>query len=71
MMTVGRGDGAGAYNAVAGHSDSTRICGLAPIVTMLEVLGPMTGRLLKYGQWKDPQGAGAVTFASVGLYDGP
>ena len=76
LLKTGRGDATGAYDAVASHNDSTRICGLASIVTMLELLGPSNdqqsalqrGRLLKYDQWKDARDAGAVTFASVALY---
>ena len=68
LIKVGRADAPGAYAAVAGHADSTRICGLAPIYLLLELLGPAQGRLLKYEQWKDPKGLAAVTFASVGFF---
>lgn len=68
LTRVGRADAKGAYAVVAEHSDSTRICGLAPIYTLLELVGSATGRLLKYEQWKEPKGLSTVTFAAVGLF---
>jgi hypothetical protein len=49
-------------------ADARRICGLAPMYYLLALLGPAQGRLLKYSQWVDPRGQGAVTYAGV-LFD--
>ncbi len=40
-----------------------RVCGVAPIYTLLRTVDAPRGRLLKYGQWPDPNGT--VTFASL------
>jgi hypothetical protein len=45
--------------------DARRICGLAPIYYLLSLLGPCRGQLLRYSQWVDRGGQGAVTFAGV------
>ena len=45
------------------QQDRNRICGLSPIYALLRLLPPSPGRLLRYGQWPDPDGT--VTFASV------
>jgi hypothetical protein len=51
---------------VAREGDRRRICGLAPIYMALRLAPASSGRLLRYGQWPDPQGT--VTFAAVALY---
>ncbi|MBI4611781.1 MAG: AmmeMemoRadiSam system protein B [Candidatus Rokubacteria bacterium] len=63
LEAVAAGDARGFYDSVAKDADSRRICGLSPIYTLLRCLGRATGRLLRYGQWPDPQGT--VTFCSV------
>jgi AmmeMemoRadiSam system protein B len=63
LEAVTAGDARSFYDSVAKDGDSRRICGLSPIYTLLRCLGPSSGRLLKYAQWPDPQGA--VTFASL------
>jgi hypothetical protein len=45
------------------QQDRNRICGLSPIYALLRLLPAGPGRLLRYGQWPDPDGT--VTFASV------
>ncbi|RME02300.1 MAG: AmmeMemoRadiSam system protein B, partial [Deltaproteobacteria bacterium] len=40
-----------------------QVCGVAPIYTLLKTVDAPRGRLLKYGQWPDPNGT--VTFASL------
>ncbi|HTO89748.1 MAG TPA: AmmeMemoRadiSam system protein B [Candidatus Sulfotelmatobacter sp.] len=47
---AGRGDADGWYAAIAGHADSTRICGLAPVYALLRCAEPGAGRLLHYEQ---------------------
>jgi AmmeMemoRadiSam system protein B len=53
----------GFFAAAAADGDSRRTCGLSPIYSLLATLPAGRGRLLRYGQWPDPQGV--VTFASV------
>ena len=53
----------GFYAGVAADHDARRICGLSPIYTLLRLLPEARGRLLRYTQWPDPQGA--VTFCAV------
>jgi MEMO1 family protein len=59
------GDAEAFYRQVMLDHDGRRICGLAPIYYLLALLGPTTGRCLKYSQWIDPAGRGAVTYAGV------
>ncbi|MFQ5521522.1 MAG: AmmeMemoRadiSam system protein B [Candidatus Methylomirabilia bacterium] len=63
LGAVTAGDARGFYESVAKDGDRRRICGLSPIYALLRCLEPSSGRLLKYGQWPDPQGT--VTFASL------
>jgi hypothetical protein len=62
---VVRADARGMFDQVAREQDRRRICGLAPAYTLLEVLRPRQGELLKYGQAVEPDGTSCVTFASV------
>ncbi len=62
-------DPGGFFSAVAADGDSRRICGLSPIYALLATLPAGRGRLLRYGQWPDPQGT--VTFASVAFEEEP
>ena len=66
LATVEAGDAENFFRSVARDGDRRRICGLPPIYAALRVLPGAWGRLLRYGQWPDPQGT--VTFAAVGLY---
>jgi MEMO1 family protein len=60
-----RGDAEGFYRQVMLDHDARRICGLAPIYYLLALLGPASGRCVKYSQWVDGGGRGAVTYAGV------
>jgi AmmeMemoRadiSam system protein B len=62
-------DPAGFFGAVVADGDSRRTCGLSPIYAVLATLPGGRGRLLRYGQWPDPQGT--VTFASVAFEGEP
>lgn len=66
LAAVEGGDAEAFFHMVARDGDRRRICGLPPIYTMMRVLPQGRGRLLRYGQWPDPQGT--VTFASVAMY---
>lgn len=56
-------DPRGFYAGIAADHDARRICGLSPIYTLLRLLPETPGRLLRYTQWPDPEGA--VTFCAV------
>ena len=60
------GDAGGFFQAVASDGDRRHICGLPPIYAALRVLRGHRGRLLRYGQWPDPNGT--VSFAALALY---
>jgi AmmeMemoRadiSam system protein B len=51
------------FAAARRQRDQNRICGLSPIYALLRLVSGGEGRLLRYGQWPDPDGT--VTFASV------
>jgi predicted class III extradiol MEMO1 family dioxygenase len=69
LEIVGRGDAEGFYRQVMRDRDARRICGLAPIYYLLSLVGPAEGRLIKYSQWIDHTGHGAVTYAGV-IFEG-
>ena len=56
-------DPRGFYAGIAADHDARRICGLSPIYTLLRLLPEAPGRLVRYTQWPDPEGA--VTFCAV------
>ena len=51
------------FDSVAADGDRRRICGLSPIYTFLRALPGVRGRLIRYSQWPDPEGA--VTFCAA------
>jgi AmmeMemoRadiSam system protein B len=63
LDAVTAGDPSGFFASVARDSDKRRICGLSPIYTFLRALPGVEGRLLRYRQWPDPQGA--VSFCAA------
>lgn len=65
LEAVCRGAAEAFYWSVAEDGDTRNVCGLAPIYTMLRVLGECEGEVLRYSQWPDPNGT--VTFSSVAL----
>ncbi len=66
LAAVEAGDAEMFFRDVARDGDRRHICGLPPIYAALRVLGAHRGRLLRYGQWPDPNGT--VTFAALALY---
>jgi AmmeMemoRadiSam system protein B len=66
LCSVEAGDAEGFFRAVARDGDRRRICGLPPVYAALRALGEVGGRLLRYGQWPDPNGT--VSFAALALY---
>jgi AmmeMemoRadiSam system protein B len=63
LESVVAGDARGFFGSVAADQDARRICGLSPIYTLLRLLPGAPGRLLRYTQWHDPEGA--VSFCAV------
>ena len=63
LESVTGADPTGFYASVAADGDARRICGLSPIYTFLRALPGVPGRLVRYSQWPDPQGA--VTFCAA------
>jgi AmmeMemoRadiSam system protein B len=63
------------YQYILREKDRRNICGLPPLYALLHLIkakaagGPLArGHLLNYQQWHDPQGKGAVTFASMAFF---
>jgi AmmeMemoRadiSam system protein B len=53
------------YRFIFQERDRRNICGLPPIYALLHLIEAQKGEVLHYQQWSDPQGQGAVTFASM------
>jgi MEMO1 family protein len=56
------------FEHISKERDQRNICGLPPIYALLRLLKNSLGKLLNYNQWRDPNGNGAVTFASMSFY---
>ncbi len=65
LAAARQGDAEGWFQAVAGHDDSTHICGFAPTYLLLRVCEPGPGRLLRYQQSDEPDGSMVSTAAMV------
>ena len=63
------GDSTGWFEHVSSSEDRHRICGLAPVYTMLEAMRPGRGELLKYDQAVADDGTSCVSFASAAFYE--
>jgi len=63
LEAVTGGEATAFFASVAADGDQRRICGLSPIYTFLRVLPGVRGRLLRYAQWPDPEGA--VSFCAA------
>jgi AmmeMemoRadiSam system protein B len=61
-------DAEGFFQHISRQQDANRICGLAPTYTMLEVMQPGRGELLKYDQAVELDGTSCVSFGSVAFY---
>jgi AmmeMemoRadiSam system protein B len=53
------------YRFILRERDRRNICGLPPIYALVQLIEAQEGEVLHYQQWHDPQGQGAVTFASM------
>jgi AmmeMemoRadiSam system protein B len=68
LAVAAGGDADGFYRNVMSDGDRRRICGVAPMYSLLRLLPGARGAMLCYTQWADPAGHSAVTFASVAYY---
>jgi AmmeMemoRadiSam system protein B len=68
LALAAAGDAAGFYQSVMGDGDRRRICGIAPMYSLLRLLPAARGEVLRYTQWADPSGYASVSFASVAYY---
>jgi MEMO1 family protein len=59
------GDATGWFRTAAAVGNRWRVCGLAATYTMLQVMGPTPGRVLRYDQSLNPDRTCLVTFASL------
>jgi len=57
------------FEHILKEHDQRNICGLPPTYALLRLLENSEGKLLNYSQWKDPDGNGAVTFASIAFHE--
>ena len=58
-------DAPGFFQELAKDQDRRRICGFAPLYSLIHLLDGARGKTLKYGQAYTPETASAVTFTSV------
>ena len=68
LATACRADADGFFRHIAQQQDRNRICGLSPTYTMLEVMRPKRGELLRYDQAVELDGTSCVSFASLAFY---
>jgi len=61
-------DPEGFFRHVATRQDASRICGLSPTYTMMQVIQPRSGELLCYDQAVEQDGSACVSFASLAFY---
>ena len=62
-------DAEGFWDHVAGDLDTRRVCGLAPIYSLLRTITPSAkGRVEHYEQTVDPEEGSIVSHAAVGFY---
>jgi len=62
-------DAEGFWSHVAGDLETRRVCGLAPIYSLLRILAPgATGHLRHYEQNVDPDEGSIVSHAALGFY---
>jgi hypothetical protein len=65
IATLERVDADAFFGEIAKNGDRRRVCGFAPMYTLLSTLGAGRGRLLRYDRSDDPQTQSAVSFASL------
>lgn len=68
MEPLTNGDPEGFFKSVADTGDRRRICGVSPLYTMLALIKPEKGEMLKWSCWFDKMTGSAVSFASMAFY---
>ncbi len=68
LSTACQADAEEFFQHVARQRDASRVCGLAPTYTLLEVAQPGHGEVLKYDQAVELDGTACVSFGSVAFY---
>jgi AmmeMemoRadiSam system protein B len=58
-------DAPGLFNEIAKDQDKRKICGFAPLYSLIRLLGGTKGNHLKYSQAFTPETGSAVTFTSM------
>ena len=58
-------DAPGFFNEIAKDQDKRKICGFAPLYSLIHLLDGARGNHLNYGQAFTPETGSAVTFTSV------
>lgn len=56
------------FRRIARQQDANRVCGLSPTYTMLQVMRPGRGEVLKYDQAVELDGTACVSFGSLAFY---
>ncbi|MFM8569685.1 MAG: AmmeMemoRadiSam system protein B, partial [Candidatus Kapaibacterium sp.] len=65
MDSIIKGSPRDVFDGIARNGDRRRVCGLPPVWTMLQALGPTSGTALGYGQWNDSPTGTAVTYGAA------
>lgn len=63
-----RGDADAWYRSIAGKQDRYRICGFAPVYTLLKTIDARKGELLRYDQGRMDDNESVVSYCSAVLY---
>ena len=71
LALAAQGDHRGFFAHVANDLETRRVCGLAPIYTLLRLMpAGASGRIARYEQTVDPEEGSIVSHAAVGFYAG-
>lgn len=66
IFSLEKGDAEAFFETVIDNGDEMKICGLAPIYSMVKVLGDdVKGKFLAHGLWDEQETKSAVSFASM------
>jgi hypothetical protein len=68
LQALCRCDSAAFFRHVAAQENRSRVCGFSPAYTLLTVMEPARGELLKYAQAVEPDLSACVSFASIAFY---
>lgn len=57
------------FDKIKIDNDRWKVCGTAPMYSMLQLQNSLKGELLQYGQWYEQPTKSAVSFASIAYYN--